>query len=127
MNEQMLSQLLEETRVGNRLLKKQLWLTRIAALVLAALVAVLGMLGMTALREVQSAEQMIEEMNLERVADAFEQLDVDGLNRAITGLREQVAALDTDALNQTMEALEGAAGSINEAADRFNRMISFFR
>ena len=127
MNEQMLSQLLEETRAGNRLLKKQLWLTRAAALVLAALVLVLGLLGQTALREVRGAERMIEEMNLERVADAFEQLDVDGLNQAITGLRDQVAALDTDALNQTMLALEDAAGSINEAAERFNRMTSFFR
>lgn len=127
MNEQTLAQLLEETRAGNRLLKKQLWLTRAAALVLAALVLVLGMLGQTALREVRGAERMIEEMNLERVADAFEQLDVDGLNQAITGLREQVELLDTETLNQTMEALEGAAGSINEAAERFNRMTSFFR
>lgn len=127
MNEQVLSQLLEETRAGNRLLKKQLWLARIAALALAAVAVMLGLFGASALREVQSAEQMIREMNLERVADAFEQLDVDGLNRAITGLREQVASLDTDALNQTMEALEGAAGSINEAAERFNKMTSFFR
>lgn len=127
MNEKMLAELLEETRAGNRLLKKQLWLTRVAALVLAALVLVLGMLGQSALREVRGAERMIEEMNLERVADAFEQLDVDGLNQAIRGLQDQVAALDTEALNGTMKALEEAAGSINEAAEKFNRMTSFFR
>lgn len=127
MNEQVLSQLLEETRTGNRLLKKQLWITRITALALAVLVAVLGVLGMSALREVQSAERMIRDMDLERVADAFEELDVDGLNGAVNGLREQVEQLDTEELNRAMEALESAAGSINEAAERFNRMTSIFR
>lgn len=126
MNEQALSQLLEETRAGNRLLKKQLRITRLTALALAALVLVLAVLANGAMREVQTLADRVEQIDIERVADTVARLDVDSLNEAITRLKAQVEALDTEALNGAMQALDEAAGSIGAAADRFNRMTAIF-
>lgn len=126
MNEQALSQLLEETRAGNQLLKKQLRITRLTALALAALVLVLAVFAAGALREVQAVADQVRKIDIERVADTIAGLDVDSLNEAIAQLKTQVEALDTEALNGVMQALDEAAGSIGAAAERFNRMTAIF-
>lgn len=126
-NTQSLAELLEETRAGNRLLKKQLMFSRLSVLALIALVLVLGVFLSSAMAEVRSVTAVVAELDLQRVSSAIAALDVQSLNEAIAELKTQVAGLDTDALNKAMTALTDAAEEISGAAETFNRMTSFFR
>ena len=122
-----LAELLEETRAGNRLLKRQLMFSRLSVLALVALVLVLGVFLSGAMAEVRSVTAVLAELDLERVSSAIASLDVESLNEAIAELKTQVGGLDTEALNKAMTALSDAAGDISDAAETFNRMTSFFR
>lgn len=126
-NVQGLAELLEETRAGNRLLKKQLMFSRLSVLALVALVLVLGVFLSSAMAEVRSVTAVLAELDLERVSSAIAALDVDSLNEAIAELKTQVRGLDTDALNRAMTSLSDAAEEISGAAETFNRMTSFLR
>ena len=127
MNEQTLAQLLEETRTGNKLLKKQLLFTRIAALAVAVLAAVMALFAGSAMREVQEVTAIVKQLDLEKVVDTISGFDVDALNNTILELQKQVETLDINEMNQALEALESAAGSIDAIAERFNKLTGFFR
>ena len=128
MNETLLQELLEETRQGNELLQKQLKNTRRLALVLAVLILLLAAAGLWV---GYNLDRSLGQVDFEQLAAKVEEFDVQGLNRAVKSLDEQVAALDVPAINQSLaqigQAAEGLEGSIESFAKFQKSMEKIFR
>lgn len=121
--ENSLGQLLEETRENNRMMARQLRLTRVLALLLAVAVVVLGVQAFFTTRAVND---ILNGPELALLTEKVEQLDVKGLNQAVNSLAEQVDALDMDGINQALAEIGGAAKSIENAVNTLNRVTSIF-
>lgn len=111
-------QLLAETCQCNLLLRRQLRATRWLAGVLAALVLALGGCGLWAARAVNDT---LGQMDFARLGAKIEQLDVEGLNRAVQSLEAQVKALDVQGINQALQEISGAAKGIEGTMQSFSQ------
>ena len=103
-----LTALLEETRKSNQLLTRQLRWTRGIAVLLAALSLVLVLAGW-------KAADTLRQIDFNKLSQAVEQLDPEGLNRAMTEMAEHVKGLDVDGINSALSGMGSAANGINQA------------
>ena len=108
-------------------LQKELKITRICSLIVAALLVcviaggiyIVNMIRpmVTAIQEMQSAMEKIEQIDVEMLNEKIAQLDIEGLNQMIAGMdtEEMMEALEN--MNDIMERLESIQEGISSFSD----------
>ena len=114
-----------------KIMKKQLWTTRLLLLVMCAILAVLTWFGvilvppvLTTLNEIQEAASEVEEVAKglnDEVIPALARFDSEALNEAIFNFDSTVQELDIEALNKAVANLEDSVSNLN--VDELNDAI----
>ena len=107
------NEILEETRRTNELLRGQLLWTRVAAVLLTAVVVCLGN-TMNSMGRISAA---LEGVDLAAVAEQVSKLDMDAVNRAISTLDGKISQMDVQAFNDAVAKLNGAVDALQSASD----------
>lgn len=122
-----IQQLLQETRQSNRLLMRQLAAARLCAALLILLLVGAGLFAGAVTRRLKSAEQLVANSSLARMADAVAGLDTGALNQALGQLNGQLERLDVAALNDALANLNTAAQNISRTSEALQSLFpSFF-
>lgn len=109
--------LLEETRAGNEMMRRQLNALRWVAIVLAVLVLVLGACGIWI---AVTLNNTIGQVDFAQLSAKLSELNIDSLNQAVQSLEAQIRILDVEAINEALAEIGGAAKGIEEAMASFN-------
>ena len=114
---------MEEKQI--KLMKKQLWTTRLLLLVMAGILAALVWFGLVLLPPVLSTLHEIEEVASginEEVIPALAAFDAEALNEAIANFDATVQELDIEELNRAVSNLQRTVSNLN--IDELNAAVS---
>lgn len=111
------TELLEEMRHTNRILQSTLLWTRIAAVFLAAILAVVLLCLNGVSRGIQEISQAIGDIDFSPVTEQLAKLDMDAVNGTLQSLEKKIDQVDMQVLNDAVAKLNLAVEAMQSASE----------
>lgn len=109
--------LLEETREANRLLRTQLLWSRVTAVLLAILLLLMLAVLVGISRGISQLPKAFEDIDFAAISEQLEKLDIDALNQTIQTLEGKIDQVDIGLLNEAVANLNEAVNALQSASD----------